>query len=459
MPYVPGSSEERTKSKALSAAIASDRPRLHAFWPGGHTSVELPDSGVLTVGRALECDLRIDDESVSRRHISVHCGGRFDLEDLGSWNGTRVSGRMLQPKETVLLRSGDVVELGTAMLVLRSAFGDAALHGTAAKSGARGVDDERAGMAELARLIDLVARSNIDVILLGETGVGKEVAAERVHAGSARMDRPLVRLNCSSLPDSLLEAELFGFEKGAFTGAMHAKAGLLESAHGGTVLLDEVGDLPMTTQPKLLRVIERREVMRIGSLKPSTLDVRFIAATHRDLSVSIAAGHFREDLYHRLNGITITIPPLRERRWQIAGLADTFLRDACAASGRPALALTPGARRFLEGHAWPGNVRQLRKTIERAVVLCLDESIDVRHIAMDGGSGDAAHDRGAAPGPDRALAALEEQRRSIERQRVLDALHHCDGNQTKTAQYLGVSRRTLLNWLDAYDLPRPRKRT
>jgi DNA-binding NtrC family response regulator len=215
----------------------------------------------------------------------------------------------------------------------------------------------------------------------------------------------------------------------------------------------------MATQAKLLRVIEQREIMRIGSLKPTTLDVRFLAATNRDLAAAMGAGLFREDLYHRLNGITITIPPLRERAWQIVGLAETFIAAACASNGRPPLGLTAAAREALERHAWPGNVRELKKTMERAVVLCAGASIDVPHVLLDGSSAHRARDLGSSSDPARALAALDQKKRSIERQRVLDALNRCDGNQTKAAELLGVSRRTLLNWLDAHDLPRPRKRS
>jgi two-component system response regulator AtoC len=350
------------------------------------------------------------------------------------------------------------VEIGAAMLVVRPALSrpqDAA----AGEAGPAPNDHERAGMAEIARLLNLIARSNIDVILLGETGVGKEVAAEEIHRKSARAKELFLRLNCSSLPDSLLEAELFGYEKGAFTGATQAKEGLLESADKGTVLLDEVGDMPMATQAKLLRVIERREVARIGSLRPRTIDVRFIAATHRDLSAAIASGHFREDLYHRLNGLTITIPPLRERVWQIADLAKAFIAEACAANGRPSLSLTPAAQQALERHRWPGNVRELRKTLERAVVLCEADAIDVGQMVLDASAVDRARPRTAAANPDEALMRLEEEKRSLERQKVLEALNQCDGNQTKAARLLGVSRRTLVNWLNAHDLPRPRKRT
>jgi two-component system response regulator AtoC len=463
---VAGANDDRTKSKAMPAPLASDRSRLHAFWAGGHVSVELPETGTLTIGRAMECDLRVDDESVSRRHVSVHCDEELVVEDLGSWNGTRLGGRVMKWNEKAALRSGEVVEIGSAILVVRA--GLAASGGDTRALAREAHEDSQGRFAELERLSDLVAKSSIDVVLLGETGVGKEVFAERIHRGSARSGHSFVRLNCSSLPDSLLEAELFGYEKGAFTGAVHAKAGLLESADRGTVLLDEVGDLPVATQPKLLRVIERREVLRLGSLKPRTIDVRFIAATHRDLAAAIRDGRFREDLYHRLNGITLTIPPLRDRPWQIRGLAEGFMREACERGDRSSLRLADAAQAELERHDWPGNVRELRKVIERAVVLSGGDVIEAAHIALDGSARSPGGARvSSAPARDprdpgshaRALAALEHEKHALERQRVLDALERGGGNQTKAAELLGVSRRTLLNWLDTYDVPRPRKKS
>jgi len=363
------SGDERTKSNLLTGLVAGDRARLHAFWKGGHSSTELGAAKVLTVGRALECDLRIDDASVSRQHVKIHVGPVVQLEDLGSSNGTRVSGRLLQARETVPIRAGDVVEIGGAMLVLRPALAD--LDAQSSESSPE--------MANVERLIDMVARSNIDVLLLGETGVGKEVAAENIHRKSARASSPLLRINCSALPDSMIEAELFGYEKGAFTGAVQAKRGLLEAANGGTIFLDEVGELSLATQVKLLRVVERREVLRIGSLRPNALDVRLVAATHVDLVAAVSARTFREDLYHRLNGVTIRVPPLRERVSEIVPLARTFLEGACAAAGRTTVRLSVAAERALEAHAWPGNVRELRKTMERAIVFCQADEIDAAH--------------------------------------------------------------------------------
>ena len=199
-------------------------------------------------------------------------------------------------------------------------------------------------MRQLDTLVGRVAPSTINVLLLGETGVGKEVFAERLHERSARSSNPLLRLNCAALSESLVESELFGHERGAFTGAVASKPGLLEQAEGGTVFLDEVGDLPTAVQVKLLRVLEDRQVLRVGALKPLTIDVRFIAATHRDLEEMVSRGEFRQDLYFRLNGITLVIPPLRERRSEIPRLARAFADLACSREVRPGAGVLPRGR-------------------------------------------------------------------------------------------------------------------
>src|SRR5258706_12646619 len=215
-------------------------------------------------------------------------------------------------------------------------------------------------MDPIHRLAEMVAKSTISVILLGETGVGKEILAEKVHRLSPRSKGPFVRLNCAALPDNLLESELFGYERGAFTGAVTAKPGMLEAAHEGTVFLDEVGELPLPTQARLLRVLESGEVSRLGSLKPRTIDVRFLSATNRDLETLAATNGFRQDLYFRLNGISIQIPPLRQRVAEIAPLAKAFAREASDKAGRSEVTVSREIVAILEKHDWPGNVRELK---------------------------------------------------------------------------------------------------
>jgi DNA-binding NtrC family response regulator len=355
-----------------------------------------------------------------------------------------------------------------------------------------GVDVQPAGpaMRSLYKFVEQVSASDISVLILGETGVGKEVMAETVHRMSPRHKRPFVKLHCAAFSESLLESELFGHEKGSFTGALAAKPGLLETAQGGTVLLDEIGELPLTMQVKLLRVLEERKVLRIGALQPRSIDVRFVAATNRDLEAEVARGRFRLDLYYRLNGVTLMIPPLRERLDELEALTATFIRQACARMQRRDVPqLSPEALKRLSAYSWPGNIRELRNTLERAVLLCGREQIGVAHLpiekmgatlptVMPRPSELAQLERKTAEATFDADAAtvrlqktpeifgdevtdggggLNERIDALERRQVLEALEQCAGNQTRAAKLLGISRGKLVARLDAYGIARPRK--
>ncbi|HET7539486.1 MAG TPA: sigma-54 dependent transcriptional regulator [Polyangiaceae bacterium] len=314
-------------------------------------------------------------------------------------------------------------------------------------------------------LYDQVARaaaSSINVLVLGETGVGKEVLARAVHNLSARKAGPFVALNCAALTESLLQSELFGHEKGAFTGALQARAGLLETAAGGTVFLDEIGELPLSIQTKLLRALEDRKVLRVGARAEREIDVRFVAATNRDIEAEAEAGTFREDLFYRLNGISFTIPPLRERRAEIASLARMFLARYNAELGREtALGLSNEVVQLLENYPWPGNVRELRNAIERAAVLCSGDVLRPEHLPTRVVSGTGGRPS-ALPGLESTrediLARARSELQGVERQRILEALEQSGGNQTRAAEALGISRRTLVYRLSELGVPRPRKR-
>jgi two-component system response regulator AtoC len=336
-----------------------------------------------------------------------------------------------------------------------------------ANAAVRGVDshDETApvavsdgAMESLRRVVERIAGSSISVLITGETGVGKGVLAKELHSKSPRASGAFVALNCAELADSLLEAELFGYEKGAFTGAVQGKAGLLETADGGTLLLDEVGELPLTTQAKLLRVLEDREVRRIGSVRPRHVDLRVVACTNRDLDAESERGAFRRDLYFRLAGISLTVPPLRERTGEIEGLARAFLEQAALSAGRNGIPVfTPEALAALRCYTWPGNVRELRNVIERAVLLSDDGTIRDEHLPVERLRTTVYPKSAAVFGPTRAEAPPGLRSESGERQRLLDALGECAGNQSRAAKRLGISRRTLVTRLEAYGLPRPRK--
>lgn len=329
-------------------------------------------------------------------------------------------------------------------------------------------------MRGLYALVDRIADSDISVLILGETGVGKEVLATAVHQRSRRRDEPFVALNCGAFTSELLESELFGHEKGAFTGAVKAKPGLLESARQGSVFLDEVGEMSLGTQVKLLRVLEERRLRRLGGLDTIPFAARVIAATNRDLEAAVKSGAFREDLYYRLNGFTMIIPPLRERKSEIAPLAASFAREMARREGSGASGeISPAARQALEQYAWPGNVRELKNVLERAVVLAGTETIDVRHLPMEKLSSSVvfaaprstAPLKRAEPSPERERerererepAELKARLGDVERDAILAALEQCGGNQTRAAEMLGMSRKSLVRRLDQYDVPRPRK--
>ncbi|MDP1821609.1 MAG: sigma 54-interacting transcriptional regulator [Archangium sp.] len=325
-------------------------------------------------------------------------------------------------------------------------------HAAFGKVSPKGVIVADPQMQALHALVRKVAAGDISVLLLGETGVGKEVFAEAIHASSPRAGKPFQKFNCASFTETLLESELFGHEKGAFTGAVKAKAGLIESANGGSVLLDEVGEMPLSSQVKLLRVLEAKEVLRVGDTKPRPIDVRFIAATHRDLEAQVAKGAFRQDLYFRLNGISLVIPPLRERVAELESLARHFIGRAAKQFGRsPEPQLTPEALSMLQGYRWPGNLRELRNMLERAVLLANDRFIGPDDLPLDKLTA-IPLTRPASDAPSAATPDAE-----AERAKLVAALELHGGNQTLAARALGISRRTMLNRLDAYAIPRPRK--
>ncbi len=315
-------------------------------------------------------------------------------------------------------------------------------------------------MAEVVALVERIAVGDISVLIVGETGVGKEVVAEHLHRCSRRADRPLLRLHCAALPEPLLESELFGHEKGAFTGATTSKPGLLEHSDGGTVLLDEIGELSPAIQVKLLRVLEQRELLRVGGLRPRRVDVRFVAATHRDLEAAVAAGTFREDLYFRIAGVTVRVPPLRERPAELAGLIARFVDGAARALGRPTPRVADDAMAWLRAHRWPGNVRELRNVVERATLLC-DAVIEPRHLPVDRPGQTIAPTTPPTTPPAPTGGGLDHVRArhdELERQAIADALARTGGDQGQAAALLGVSRRTLTNKLNRHGFDRPRKR-
>ena len=537
----------------------------------------LPAGGTVAIGRATDADVRIEDQSISREHATLHLSEPLTIEDLGSANGTWVRNDRIPPNTKVEIQLNQAVLLGSVTIVVQkrikqlrtrrrrthdyfenrleeecirglrrettfmlvhligpsssaelepaivgalregdlvASYGpgefemilfdtdpahstrmvdrlEAALAsrqipariGTAwypqdgrepntlaerARARAQGaaieavdpgdlvIADER--MSSLHALVSRVAAADISVLLQGETGVGKEIIAEQLHRQSSRADKPFLRLNCAALGESLLESELFGHERGAFTGAIATKQGLLEVADGGVVFLDEIGEMHASTQAKLLRVLGEGKLMRVGGLTPRAIDVRIISATNRDLEVEVERGNFRLDLLYRLNAMSIIIPPLRERTAEIEPLARMFLRRIAEKYGRPVPVLTPGALAALREYSWPGNVRELRNVIERAMVLVTDNVIDVEDLPVEKMRATFSAPRTSGPIPTPVHGSHTIGEINEEHQRILTALEECGGNQTHAARRLGISRRALINKIEKFAVRRPRKR-
>ncbi len=444
---------------------------LLAFVAGEVRSYPLPPQGSITLGRGEGCDVRIDEPSVSRRHATLRLGSTFTIEDHGSVNGTRLrvsqeqgggTGSIeeirLTPGTPVPLEPLTPVQLGSVVIVIQSAAEPIATSSPATTI-LPVVHDP--SMQRLYELASLVAQSHISVLVRGETGAGKELLAETIHLRSPRSKGPFVRINCAAFSESLLESELFGHERGAFTGAVRSKPGLIEMAQGGTLFLDEVGEMPLAVQVKLLRVLEDRQVLRVGGIEHQSVDVRFVAATHQDLDACVARGTFRQDLYFRINGFTLTIPPLRERVGEIATMSRFFIERFAAEQAHLPPQLTLEAQALLEKHSWPGNLRELRNVMGRALVLSRGQAIQPEHLVFDSPQKvePTPLPLSSSPPPAPTSGTLGEDIATLERQRILAALEQCAGNQTRAAKLLGISRRTLVTRLGEYGVPRPRRRS
>jgi DNA-binding NtrC family response regulator len=312
-------------------------------------------------------------------------------------------------------------------------------------------------MTAVVRLAEQVAPSEASILLTGESGTGKEVLARLVHAKSRRAKAHFVSVNCAAIPENLLESELFGHEKGAFTGAIARRVGKFEEANGGTLLLDEVSEMHPRLQAKLLRAIQEREIDRVGGAKPVKVDIRILATSNRDLAQAVKDGTFREDLLYRLNVVNLKLPPLRERPGDIIALAEHFVKKYAAANGVPERPLSAEARRRLVAHRWPGNVRELENAMHRAVLLASGPEIEEQAIRLPDGQPLAAADPHARAAQHASVAAETATRgfvgqtvSEMEQQLILDTLEHCLGNRTHAANILGISIRTLRNKLKEY---------
>jgi two-component system, NtrC family, response regulator len=299
-------------------------------------------------------------------------------------------------------------------------------------------------MMKVCRLIQKLAPTEATVLLLGESGTGKERLARALHDLSLRATKPMVAINCAAIPDTLLESELFGYERGAFTGAVRQTLGKIETASGGTLFLDEIGDMPLALQAKLLRFLQERVIERLGGRGLIPVDVRIIAATHRDLKVEIAQGRFREDLYYRIGEVTVDIPPLRERGADAVLLANYLLQQACKRHGKPLLKLAPEAVAAIEQYAWPGNVRELENRVNTAAIMCEEKLIGAADLSL-----------GPAAAGEGEILPLREIRQQAESAAVRRALALTGGNIAKAAELLGVTRPTLYDLMERTSTPGP----
>lgn len=301
-------------------------------------------------------------------------------------------------------------------------------------------------MIKLMELIRQVADTKATVMIYGETGTGKELAAQALHTLSSRKDKPFIKVNCAAIPENLLESELFGYEKGAFTGASAKKPGRFELADGGSIFLDEIGDVSPSVQVKLLRVLQEREFEHLGGTKTIKVDVRIIAASNKDLRDLVGKGLFREDLYYRLNVVPVTIPPLRERKEDISSIANDFLLKSASISGKPPKRFSEAAIKKLEAYTWPGNIRELENIVERCVVITSNEIIGAEDLP--------AYIMEPVLSEQSKLfqSKLEEKIDGVEKDTIVKVLKECGGNRTKAAQVLGISRRSLHRKLSKYNI-------
>jgi transcriptional regulator with PAS, ATPase and Fis domain len=441
----------------------------------------LPETGPVTIGRTARCEVRLDDDSVSREHARLHLPS-LEIEDLGSRNGSWIiqgtlnvaksvlverierDGLRLTPGARISITPGMLLMLGSVVAQVQPSVPAAHTLPVAARCDSEMPVLEDPSMIDLYALAERSAATQLPLLILGETGVGKDVLAARVHQASPRKQGPFVRINCGALSESLLESELFGHQRGAFTGANESKPGLFEIGDGGSVFLDEIGELPLRTQVKLLHVLETGQVTRVGSTKAQRIDVRIIAATNRELARDVQNGTFRKDLYFRINALCLKINPLRERRADILPLVHYFLRRACASGGVAVPELVPETVRHLEDYSWPGNVRELKNSVDRARLLCGSGPLLPLHFPTERELINCAPKlsdfwaEAEAPTQIRPRPEAGALRTgAASHPEVLEALNRCGGNQTRAAQVLGISRRTLVNRLNRFNLPRPRK--
>ncbi|WP_342380900.1 sigma 54-interacting transcriptional regulator [Myxococcus stipitatus] len=410
---------------------------------GLNESVHRLTGDSFTAGKDAGCDLVLQDRFASSRHLKVtRREGVFHVVDLRSTNGTWLGPVRVFEAEVTLPTT---LRVGETELVLEQAVSGAKKETTSF----HGIIGNDMAVRNLAEVIERVAPSTAAVTILGESGTGKELVARAIHQCSQRANRPLIPVNCAAISKELIESELFGHEKGSFTGAANARKGAFEEADGGTLFLDEIGELPLDLQAKLLRALESGEIKRVGASRPMHVDVRVVAATNLDLLAAAREGKFREDLYYRLCVIPLHLPPLRSRKTDLASLAEHFVK-LYAPRGQT-VRFTASALDRLQGHGWPGNIRELRNVVHRALLMRKGPSIDASDLTFDQ---EMNKETGIAVPELPPGMTLEQMLEKLERQIVEAALRRFNNNRERVARELGVARSTLFKRLKDWGLTR-----
>jgi DNA-binding NtrC family response regulator len=406
---------------------------------GADETVHKLSGDSFTVGKDPACDLVVQDPFISSRHLKVtRREGHFHVVDTHSTNGTWMGSVRVFEVEVGLPTTLRVGETDLILEPITPARKELSFHG---------IIGNDPSVRQLNELIERVAPSSAAVAILGESGTGKELVARALHDCSQRADRPFIPVNCAAISKELIESELFGHEKGSFTGAANARKGAFEEADGGTLFLDEIGELPVDLQAKLLRALESGEIKRVGASRPSHVDVRVVAATNKDLLAQAREGRFREDLYYRLCVVPLHLPPLRSRRGDILALAEHFLRTYSPRG--QTVRLAPAAVERLQQHTWPGNIRELRNVVHRALLLRKGASIETTDLSFDQ---EVNRDTGVLVPEMPHGMTLEQMLLKLERQIIESALRRCNNNRERVARELGIARSTLFKRLKEWGL-------
>ena len=441
--------------------------RLQRLGVGSPAADSIILGALTTLGRAAGNTIVIDDPRISRHHlvVRVHEDGSYVLSDLGSSNGSFVNGRRVLLPER--LRHGDEIKVGATTFRFNHPPSASArpspqddeytIASTIQRSDELVVVGTGPAMEDVFRLMKKAAASVIPVLIEGETGTGKELVARAIHSASPRGAGSFVAVNCAAMPETLLESQLFGHRRGAFTGADRDRAGLFEAANGGSIFLDEIGEMPLAMQAKFLRVLQEGEITPLGETRARPVDVRVISATNRNLTTEVEARRFRDDLYYRLAGFPIALPALRDRSEDIPVLAERFVTVAAHKHHKRVRGLTPEAIECLVSFEWPGNVRELQNEIHRAVVLAEDgEALSPEYLSprVRGASGgaDEVEVATADATPPTGGGELREVRAAFEAKHIAEVLRQQGGNVSRTAQVLGLSRMQLHRKIKEYNL-------